>query len=98
MSEENVELVRRAFEAAIKRPKPDFATMNALFHPDHEYVSRLESLEGGVRRGASGYRDWLLNAEEAFDWESRIEDVREIDDHRARDHADHHRKPGRCFA
>jgi hypothetical protein len=34
MSRENVELVTRAMRAATARPKPDFATMNALFHPD----------------------------------------------------------------
>jgi hypothetical protein len=56
MSQENVEIVRRACEAATRKSKPDFGTMNVLFHPDHEYVSRLEALEGGVRRGARGYR------------------------------------------
>jgi ketosteroid isomerase-like protein len=82
VSRQNVELVRRAVVAVIRRPKPDFDTVNALYHPDHEYVSRLETLEGGSRRGASGYRDWLLNAEETFEWESRLERVTEIDDER----------------
>ena len=35
MSLENVEIVRRAMEAANRRPKPDFATVNDLYHPDH---------------------------------------------------------------
>jgi hypothetical protein len=53
MSHENVEIVRRAIEAviqtpieaAIQTPTPDFATINALFHPDHELVS-LFTLHG----------------------------------------------------
>ncbi len=70
MSQENVEIVRRAVEAVIRRPKPDFATMNALFHSDHEFISRQEVLEGGSRRGARGYRDWVQDAEETLEWES----------------------------
>ena len=46
MSEENVELVRRAFEAGIRKPKPDFATVNALFDPDHELISFTSRVEG----------------------------------------------------
>jgi ketosteroid isomerase-like protein len=70
-------------ETAIRRPKPDFATMNALYHPDHEFISRQEVLEGGSRRGARGYRDWLQNTEEILStWESRLEKVTEIDDDR----------------
>ncbi len=82
MSEENVQIVRAAIEAAIRRPEPDFATVNALFHPDHEYVSRLEVLEGGSRRGAPGYRAWLRDAAETIAWESRLEEVTPIDEDR----------------
>ena len=82
MSRENVELVRRAIEAAIRRPKPDFDTVNALYHPDHEFVSRIEALEGGSRRGLRGYRDWLLDAQETFEWHSRLEQLTEIDETR----------------
>ena len=82
MSRENVEVVRRAIEAVTRRPKPDFATVNELYDPDHEYVSRIEALEGGARRGARGYREWLADAEEAFDWESRLERVTQIDETR----------------
>src|ERR687897_808797 len=39
MSQENVEIARRACEAAWRRPKPDFDTLNALAHPDHEMFS-----------------------------------------------------------
>jgi ketosteroid isomerase-like protein len=79
VSQANVEIVRRGIEAATRRPKPDFATMNDLFHPNHEFVSLLDALEGGTHRGGRGYRDWLLNARETIEWEPRLEQVTEID-------------------
>ena len=79
MSEENVEIVRRGMEAATRRPKPDFATVNDLYHPDHEFISRQDALEGGVHRGARGYRDWRLNVEETVPWEGSVDSVTEID-------------------
>jgi len=82
MSEENVEIVRRAIEAVIRRPDPDFATRNTLFDPDHEYISRIEVLEGGSRQGASGYREWLADAADAFEWASTLEQVTAIDEDR----------------
>jgi ketosteroid isomerase-like protein len=82
MSQANVEIVRRAIEALVRRPKPDFATMNDLFHPDHEFISRMAVREGGSHRGARGYRDWLLDAEEVVEWVSRVEQVTEIDEDR----------------
>jgi hypothetical protein len=45
-----VELVTRAIRAATARPKPDFATMNALFHPDHVLVPTaldIDEVRGG---------------------------------------------------
>jgi ketosteroid isomerase-like protein len=82
MSQANVELVRRAIEAVQRRPKPDFETMNELYHPDHEFVSALDALEGGSHRGARGYRDWRVDVEEATEYESRLEQVTEIDERR----------------
>ena len=82
MSQENVELVRRAIEAAIRRPRPDFDTINDLYHPDHEFISRIDALEGGSHRGARGYRDWLLNTQDAVEWESTLEQVTAIDEDR----------------
>jgi ketosteroid isomerase-like protein len=83
MAAENVEIVRRAIEAAIRRPKPDFATMNELYHADHEYVSVVDAkLEGGSHRGMGGYRDWLVGVEETVQPRSRLEQVREIDEER----------------
>ena len=48
MSQENVEIVRRAFEAICRKPKPDFETMNALYHPDHAFVPLVHRIEGGT--------------------------------------------------
>jgi ketosteroid isomerase-like protein len=82
MSRENVEIVRRGIEAAFRRPKPDLATLNEVYHPDHEFVSLIDALEGGSHRGARGFRDWLLNMEETVGSKSRVERVTEIDDDR----------------
>ena len=80
MSQENVEIARRAFEAVCRKPKPDFETMNALYHPDHEFVSLIQRIEGGVARGGRGYRDWLAENDESWErWDVRLEQVRGID-------------------
>jgi ketosteroid isomerase-like protein len=83
MSGENLELVRRAFEAAIRRPRPDFTTVNALFHPDHELVTPLSRLEGATYGGAAGFGAWLRSRGE--DWDGltfRLEQVVELDEDR----------------
>jgi ketosteroid isomerase-like protein len=80
MSEENVEIVRAAIEAVLRRPKPDYEAMNALFHPDHEYLSALERglFGGGSHRGAQGYREWAKHAE-TIEFETTVAEVTEID-------------------
>ena len=79
MSEDNVEIVRRANEAILRKPKPDFDTINELYHPDHELVSVREHLEGGVRMGALGYRDWLIEVDQTWEqWDSRVDQIRSI--------------------
>jgi ketosteroid isomerase-like protein len=65
MSDENVNLVRRAFEAV---PAPDFETVNALFDRDHEFVSLTSELEGRTWRGASGFREFVDSWGESMDW------------------------------
>jgi ketosteroid isomerase-like protein len=82
MSQENVGLARRAIEAALRTPKPDFATMNELYHPEHEFISLVDALEGDRHIGGRGYRDWLAGAGEAVAWESSLEAIREVDDER----------------
>lgn len=84
MSSEHAELVRRAVAAAYRRPKPDYAVLSALYHPDHEQIplaSRVEGRPGS--RGARGFREFLDSMRDAFaSWEVRIDDVRSIDDDR----------------
>jgi ketosteroid isomerase-like protein len=83
MSEENVEIVRAAIAATIRRPNPDWETMNALFHPDHEFLGRDAGLEGGGgHRGARGYREWLTSISETMEWEVTLAEVTEIDHER----------------
>jgi ketosteroid isomerase-like protein len=80
MSVENEEIVRRAFEAACRQPKPDFVTLNALYHPDHEFVSLIQRIEGGVAMGASGFRDWIAENNESWtNWDLQFDRVESID-------------------
>lgn len=83
MSKENVEVVRAAIEATMRRPIPDWKTMNALFHPDHEFLPRDVGLVGGGVRGAEGYREWLTNLSETMEWEVvKVAEVTEFDHER----------------
>ena len=83
MSEGNAEIVRRAFEAGLRRPKPDFATVNALFHPDHVLESMTSRVEGRDFQGGRGFREWLADMDQTWEsWEVRIDRVTEIDDER----------------
>ncbi len=70
--------MRRGVTAAARRPKPDFDTVNRLYHPDHHWVGRTAALEG-VRRGAAGYREWLLDVDDTMVLDMRLTDVEEID-------------------
>jgi ketosteroid isomerase-like protein len=80
VSEENVEIARRGFDAVFRRPKPDFATINDLFHPNHEFVSTTSGVEGRTFQGASGFREWLTNMGEAWkSWVNELEQVTNID-------------------
>jgi ketosteroid isomerase-like protein len=82
-AEKNVEIARKAYEAATRRPKPDFDTVNALYHRDHELVSLSSRVEGGRLVGAAGFRSWLETFDEAFaSMEIDIEQVRAIDEER----------------
>lgn len=64
-SDENVAIVRRAYEAAARRP-PDFATVNALYHHDHELISIAARVEGRAYVGARGFREWLVSVEDTW--------------------------------
>src|SRR2546426_11731551 len=84
MSEANVEIVRRAYEAALRRPKPDFATVNALFHPNHELVSLVSFRQAGLLRGSRGFREWLTELDETYEssWEMRVDEARALEEGR----------------
>jgi ketosteroid isomerase-like protein len=70
MSQENVDLVLRAMRAALKRPNPDFETVNALYHPDHVLIP-VEARELGQdeAKGARGYKAWLEQTGDVLSWE-----------------------------
>ncbi len=84
MSHDNVEIARRAFVAASRRPKPDFATVNAVYHPDHELISFVRFRQAGLLRGAGGFRDFLTDMDEAFgpSWAMRVDEARSLDEGR----------------
>ena len=78
-----MEIVRRAYEAVCRKPKPDFETMNALYHPDHEFVPLVHRIEGRVPEGARGYQAWLAENDESWArWDLTLEGVRGLDDDR----------------
>ena len=81
MTQEHVAIARKVCDAAWLRPRPDYDTLNALVHPDHEMATVQSLVEGGVYRGARGFQRWLASWEELFgeDWECRVEDAEEID-------------------
>ena len=73
MSEENVELVRRAVDAVNRR---DLATLDSLWSEEGEFHSRLAATEGRVFRGRQGIRDYLAWLGEAFDeFRSEVEEI-----------------------
>ena len=83
MSQENVEIVRRAFEAVRRKPTPDFDTINVLYHSDHEFVSLIQRIEGGVAMGSQGYRDWIAENDESWtNWDFEFDRVESIDSDR----------------
>jgi ketosteroid isomerase-like protein len=75
MSRENLDLVLRAIRAAIRQPKPDFETMNALFDPDHVLVSIVADKLGGEGEavGASGYKAWVEAQRDVISFETELE-------------------------
>ena len=79
VSRENVELVMRALTATIRRPKPDFDTINALFHPDHVLVGDIQRDLGETPiEGAAGYREWLDESPNVMSWEWDVESAIDV--------------------
>ncbi|MEA2271697.1 MAG: uncharacterized protein QOI98_405 [Solirubrobacteraceae bacterium] len=64
MSEENIELLRRAWESFVNR---DMAGVDYL-HPEVEFVVGPETLpDGGVFRGREGFRELIVQWTGAWD-------------------------------
>jgi ketosteroid isomerase-like protein len=81
MSEENVEIVRRAMEAATARP-PDVVTINALYRPDHVLTSDW-GIEGKHYRGANGYAEAIADMDALWqDWRQELDDILDVDENR----------------
>jgi ketosteroid isomerase-like protein len=64
MSEENVELVRRAYDAFNRRDLDGFL---ALMDPDVEAEPRTLGIEGGSYKGRDGMRRWWTELLAVFD-------------------------------
>ncbi len=76
MSEENVEIVRRAYDALSQR---DFNTFRALHDPDVELTPLRP--EGATYRGHDGVRRYWDELFDVFpDFNVEIDDVREVGD------------------
>jgi ketosteroid isomerase-like protein len=81
MSQENVEIVRRAAEAAFGRP-PDWDTVNALYDPNHELIPLTSRVEGGSAVGAGGWRTWRKRMDETGEWDFETDEIRLAPDER----------------
>ena len=79
MSEENVEVVRRGFDAW---NRDDFEAFLAELHPDIEWHTALEGVaEGTVARGHVGMRQVWENQRAVFGrMETRIDELRDLGD------------------
>src|SRR5256885_16509671 len=78
MSQENVDTVRRLFDAwkqGVREVPTD------LVAPQIEFVSPLTSLRGRPYRGYDDARQWLRDVTEQFEtWEYTVDDLRPVAD------------------
>lgn len=76
MSEENVEIVRRVWEAALREP-PDWETGEKLIDPKHEAITLAARVEGSPEGpGVQGWRDFRTRMNEAGEWRLDIDEFR----------------------
>jgi ketosteroid isomerase-like protein len=81
MSQENVEIVRRAIAASTSRP-PDVMTVNALYDRDHVLISDW-GVEGSRYVGVAGYVEAIAELDAAWQhWRQEVEDVLDAGDDR----------------
>jgi ketosteroid isomerase-like protein len=79
MSEENVELARRTFEAFKRTYTEGTDDLYALLDPDIEWIPATAILEGRSYHGHEGVRQWVEDMQR--DWEAfepRPEDFRDL--------------------
>ena len=70
MSQENVELLYRSYDALNRR---DLDAYLALIDPEVEFTPRIMQMEGGSYRGHKGIREWLRNLLAVFpDFSSEV--------------------------
>jgi len=76
MSRENVELIRRAYDAYSRGDREAFVE---LMDPDVEFESLILEAEGGAYRGHDGVREYFDKVHEVFEsWRSEITEIEEI--------------------
>ena len=81
MSQENVEIVRRAMAAAIAKP-PDVETINALYHPDHVLTTDW-GVEGTGYCGARGFAEAVADMDALWsEWRQEVDEVFDAGDSR----------------
>jgi ketosteroid isomerase-like protein len=66
MSQESVEIVRRAFEAATRKPEPDLETLSELAHPEHDMTTDYGAMGADSFVGIQGFRKALTEFD--TDW------------------------------
>ena len=75
MSRENVDVVRRAWEAAANEPL-DLSVVAALYHPQHVLESQWGGVNDRAYRGAQGYQEFLADLGETWaDWQQQLDEV-----------------------
>jgi ketosteroid isomerase-like protein len=73
MSEQNLDVARRATEAFNRREVEELV---ALSHPDSEWLPFRAQVEGGVYRGRDGVRRFVVDMEE--DWSKFDIEIQEL--------------------
>jgi hypothetical protein len=63
MSQEDVKIVRRAWEAAWSKP-PNWALLSVLYHQDHVFESDCGGVNNTVYRGAAGFQGFRADQDE----------------------------------
>ena len=76
MSQENVELARRALDAVSRRA---LDALLALMDPDVVAVPRILAVEGGALHGHDGIREWWRSIFGVFpDFDVEVVEIREV--------------------